>query len=148
MHEILSFCKKEAITTYSDQEVIIEEGKKSQRLFILVRGKIEIVKDGATIAILTDPGSLLGEMSLLNDTPHSATCKSCGDSELYSIVDGKSFLYQNPQIFWLVSKDLANKLQLTTQCLASFSRNLGSYSSFELNRQLDLAEEVLGAVTR
>jgi CRP/FNR family cyclic AMP-dependent transcriptional regulator len=148
MHEILSFCKNETTTTFGDQEVIIEEGKKSERLLILVRGKIEIVKDGATIAILSDPGSLLGEMSLLNDTPHTATCRSCGDSEFYSIADGKNFLHQNPQIFWLVSKDLANKLQLTTECLASFSRNLSSYSSFELNRQLDLAEEVLDAVTR
>ena len=146
MSDILSLCANEAKSSYLDQEIIIEEGTKSGRLYILISGKIEVFKDRVAIAILANPGSVMGEMSLLNNVPHSASCRAVGNAELYIIEDAEKFLQENPRIFWLVSKDLASKLKLTTDCLSEFSKNLIKYSSFELNRQLDLAEEVLSTV--
>jgi CRP-like cAMP-binding protein len=147
MREILSFCSSEKSTIVPDQTIIIEENTKTGAIFILIEGKIEIIKNGAPVAILSEPGTIIGEISLLQDCPHTATCRSLGKVKMYSIMNGKEFLLNNVNIFWLISRDLANKLQLTTSCLASFSSDIQNYSKFELNRQLDFVEEVIGSVS-
>lgn len=147
MREILNFCSSEKSTIIPDQTNIIEEGSKTGAIFILIEGRIEIIKNGASVAVLSDPGTIIGEISLLKDCPHTATCKSLGDVKVYAIMNGKDFLLNNLNIFWLISRDLANKLQLTTSCLASFSSDVQNYSKFELNRQLDFVDEVIGSVS-
>lgn len=147
MHEILSFCSSEQSTIVPDQTNIIEEGTKTGAIFILIEGRIEIIKNGSSVAILSEPGTVIGEISLLQDCPHTATCRSLGKVKMYSIMNGKEFLLNNINIFWIISRGLANKLQLTTSCLASFSSDVQNYSQFELNRQLDFVDEVIGSVS-
>ena len=147
MREILSFCSSEKSTTIPDHTSIIEEGTKTGAIFILIEGRIDIIKNGASVAILSEPGTIIGEISLLQDCPHTATCRSLGEVKMYSIMNGKEFLLKNLNIFWLISQDLANKLQLTTSCLASFSSDVQNYSKFELNRQLNFVDEVIGSVS-
>jgi CRP-like cAMP-binding protein len=147
MHEILSFCSSEQSTIVPDQTNIIEEGTKTGAIFILIEGRIEIIKNGSSVAILSEPGTVIGEISLLQDCPHTATCRSLGKVKMYSIMNGKEFLLNNINIFWIISRGLANKLQLTTSCLASFSSDVQNYSKFELNRQLDFVDEVIGSVS-
>jgi CRP-like cAMP-binding protein len=59
---------------------IVENGKKSNALFIILTGKAKVIATDSAgkEAILAHlkPGDYIGEMSLIDDQPHSATVKA------------------------------------------------------------------------
>lgn len=59
---------------------IVENGKKSNALFIILTGKAKVIAtdNSGKEAILAHlkPGDYIGEMSLIDDQPHSATVKA------------------------------------------------------------------------
>jgi CRP/FNR family cyclic AMP-dependent transcriptional regulator len=61
-------------------EVIVEQGKKSNTLFIILTGRVRVVtsdKRGREVILATlQPGDYIGEMSLIDNEPHSATCRA------------------------------------------------------------------------
>lgn len=147
MREILDFCKNQEEIVIPDNGILIEEGKTTGALFILIEGEIEVFTNGKSVAVLTEPGMIIGEISLLKDSPHTATCKAVGETKVHFIINGREFLLSNPDIFWLISRDIANKLEVTTKCLATFASDMKKYSQFELNRQLELANEIIGSTS-
>jgi CRP/FNR family cyclic AMP-dependent transcriptional regulator len=65
---------------FSRGATIVENGKKSNALFIILTGKAKVIaadKSGkeAILAHLK-PGDYIGEMSIIDDQPHSATVKA------------------------------------------------------------------------
>jgi len=42
-------------------------------------------KGDTVVAIITEPGAVLGEMSVLLDQPHTATVRAASDSAVYEI---------------------------------------------------------------
>ena len=44
---------------------LLEEGHSTGHLYILLDGRLEVIKAGATVAVVSEPGALFGEMSLL-----------------------------------------------------------------------------------
>jgi CRP-like cAMP-binding protein len=58
-------------------EYIVEQGKKCESLFILLAGRARVVvtdrRDREVILATLHPGDYLGEMSLIDHEPHSAT---------------------------------------------------------------------------
>jgi CRP/FNR family transcriptional regulator, cyclic AMP receptor protein len=55
---------------------VLEQGKSSQNLWILLDGKCEVVKDsvqdGSLVLAQLEPFNLFGEMSFFSPAPHSA----------------------------------------------------------------------------
>jgi ATP-binding cassette subfamily B protein len=65
---------------YAEGEVVVEEGAPGDRLHIIVRGKIEVLKrdpDGRPrrLAVLDD-GDFFGEIALLQGVPRTATART------------------------------------------------------------------------
>jgi CRP/FNR family cyclic AMP-dependent transcriptional regulator len=56
---------------------IVEQGEKSNTLFIILTGRVRVVtsdKRGREVILATlHPGDYIGEMSLIDNEPHSAT---------------------------------------------------------------------------
>lgn len=73
-------------------EVTVEEGRILSRegtpggrsLLIILVGKASVTRDGTTLAQL-GPGDFVGEMSLLDNQPHSATVTAETDTTLLTI---------------------------------------------------------------
>ncbi|MEY8688644.1 MAG: Crp/Fnr family transcriptional regulator [Leptothrix sp. (in: b-proteobacteria)] len=65
---------------YRRGEIIVEQGRKSDALFILLSGRARVVTSDSrgreVILAVLDPGSYLGEMSLIDNEPHSATVRA------------------------------------------------------------------------
>ena len=61
-------------------EVIVEQGEKSNTLFIILTGRVRVVtsdKRGREVILATlQPGDYIGEMSLIDNEPHSANCRA------------------------------------------------------------------------
>ena len=72
---------------FKSGDILFKAGDPGDALYIVARGKIEVLKDGANseaIAIL-GPGSAFGEMALLSGGPRTATIRAVEDTELLEI---------------------------------------------------------------
>jgi signal transduction histidine kinase len=69
-------------------ELLIEEGSAGDSMYIIIDGEFEISKRSAQQDIKLDvrePGAVIGEMSLLDHTPRSASARALQDSRLLMI---------------------------------------------------------------
>ncbi len=74
--------------SYAPGDTIIEEGAENQHLYLVLKGKIEVVKTSelgdTRIAEIGTSGSI-GEMSVFDPGPASATVRAIGDVEVWRI---------------------------------------------------------------
>lgn len=70
-------------------DAIFEEGDVGEKMYIVIRGAVDIVKavgkGPGQILVTLKPGDFLGEMSLIDDAPRSASAMAAEDSILFSI---------------------------------------------------------------
>ena len=78
--------------------MILHEGGRTGHLYVLIEGRLEVVKGDTVVATITEPGAMLGEMSVLLDKPHTATVRAAADSTIYEIDDAASFLRKQPAV--------------------------------------------------
>lgn len=109
--ELFALAKYMSFTTVDQGEPILREGDREVYLCVLVRGRAAVVKEGAgkgrpeTLAYI-GPGSVLGEMSLFDGEPRSATVIASEDADLlvFTARHLEELSHEKPQ--------LANKLLL------------------------------------
>ena len=65
---------------YRRGEIIVEQGRQSDALFILLSGRARVITSDArgreVILAVLEAGDYLGEMSLIDNEPHSATVRA------------------------------------------------------------------------
>ena len=103
---------------YPAGHVLVPQGGRLGKLFVLRTGEVEIERDGAFIDTVRQPGSVFGEMSLLLDAPHSATVRATSDVEVFVIEDALSVLEANPGWTLQIARLLARRVHNTTRRLA------------------------------
>ena len=59
--------------------VLIEEGARPGRMFVLVSGEVVVEHDGVPFARIDNPGAVFGEMSAVLDRPRRPPCGRSGD---------------------------------------------------------------------
>lgn len=52
--------------------VLLKQGTRSGKLYILLEGTLEVKRDETLVAAISEPGALFGEMSALLDIDHTA----------------------------------------------------------------------------
>jgi CRP/FNR family cyclic AMP-dependent transcriptional regulator len=117
--------------------VVIEEGTTTGRLFILIDGKVEIVKNGETVAVSGQPGDIFGDLSALLNLPHTTTVRAVRDSRFYVVAEARSFLEQNPAVSMHLCELLASRLVSVTAYLADLKHQ------FEGHDHIGMVDEVL-----
>lgn len=98
--------------------VLIPQGGKLGKLFVLREGEVEIERDGTHINSVTQACSIFGEMSLLLDIPHSATVRAVTDIQVFVIEDALRVLEANPSWALQIARLLAQRVNATTRMLA------------------------------
>src|SRR3712207_4212378 len=64
--------------------VLMERGEEADRVLVVLSGRVRISRDGQTLSE-RGPGSLIGEMSIVDGRPRSATVATAGPSEILSV---------------------------------------------------------------
>ena len=102
--------------------VLMAEGMTSGRLYVLAEGSIEVVRGETQVAVVSEPGSFFGEMSVLLDLPHTATVRALSPATVYAFDDAGAFLRSDPEIALVVARMLAQRLNAATTYLVDLKR--------------------------
>src|ERR1700722_5858277 len=81
----------ELVRVFQDGEVIFQEGERSQEMFVVRSGGVAGTKatgNGVIELAIITRGEFLGEMSLLESLPRSATARARGTTRLLCIQPG------------------------------------------------------------
>ena len=122
MREILEYCTGGVRQDVPSGTVVVHEGGRTGHLYVLIEGRLEVTKGDTVVASITEPGAVLGEMSVLLDQPHTATVRAASDSVIYQINDAASFLGQQPGVALLICRMLAQRLNAANTHLADIKR--------------------------
>lgn len=107
-------------TRFLEQDqVLFYEEDGSRECYILLVGKLEILKAGRRIAMVEQSGSFLGEMSTLLNAPRTATVRATEPAVLLELTEQRfrDFLRETPDMAWHLSVELARRLESTNQSL-------------------------------
>ena len=138
MREILDYCTGGIQRAVPAGAVLLHQGTKTGRLFVLIEGRLEVIRGDAVVAVLTDPGAVTGEMSLLLDRPHTATVRAASDSTIYEFNDATLFLNEQPAAALLIARLLAQRLNVATTYLADLMKQYAGHGT-----HLEMVGEIL-----
>lgn len=95
-------------------KAIIQKGEKTADLFVILEGQVNVYADeGAKIA-QRGPGSVLGEIALVDDNPRSAYAVALGNVRVAKL-DGRAlrrFMFQNRDIGFIMLANLSRVLSM------------------------------------
>jgi CRP-like cAMP-binding protein len=100
---------------YAAGQFVFKAGDHGQSMFIITQGEVE-VREGSTILDTIGPGSIVGEMALIDDAPRSASVVAKSDCRLVA-VDRRQFEFmvqETPFFALAVMKVLADRLRRTS----------------------------------
>lgn len=127
----------ESARSFTSGEVIFLEGDDSREMFIVLEGTVEVVKKHARgeIKLATiERGEFLGEMSLLESLPRSATARAIGSVKLLAIHPGGFLLKirRDPTFAFEMMQVLSRRIRVTNDSLMkAMSRGESSIESLK-----------------
>lgn len=112
----------ESTRTFENGEIIFEEGDDSREMFIVLEGEVEVVKATARKEVRLARicrGEFLGEMSLLESLPRSATARAIGNVRLLAIQPGGFLLKirRDPTFAFEMMQVLSRRIRITNESL-------------------------------
>lgn len=122
MQTLLSACQDHDPTAYEAGRDIIVENEKTGHLYVLLKGTMEVYRDDVSIAIVNRPGTVVGEMGLLLDIPHTASVRALEPCEVYVIEDGLAFLEKRSDAVLPIARLLAERLRNANTYLVDLKR--------------------------
>ena len=133
---------------YRRGEVIVEQGTKSNALFILLTGRARVVtadsRGREVILAVLQPGDYLGEMSLIDNEPHSATVRA--EVQCDALVLGRPeftrCMPENSSLSYAIMRGLVTRLRSADRQIESLAL-LDVYGRVA-RTLLDMAEDVDG----
>lgn len=118
--------------------VLLAEVGKDRKLYVLIKGEVEVLKGDTQVNTQSEPGSIFGELSVLLDVPHTATVRAVTPCRAYYVGDGAAFLHSNPDMAFHLAKLLARKLNSITTYLVDLKRQFQDQDD-----HLGMVDEVL-----
>jgi CRP/FNR family cyclic AMP-dependent transcriptional regulator len=124
-NEIKSVAKHLSFTELNKDEILFKEGEKGDCVCFVVEGTLDVIKQSLTgesiIITALHRGRSIGEMSVIDDFPRSATVKARTQVKLV-ILTRKSFdlvLEENPQVGIKILKRISRLLSLNLRKTSS-----------------------------
>jgi CRP-like cAMP-binding protein len=138
MANLLTLTMSYPVLSLRPGDKLIEAGEARGEMFVLMNGHLKVSRDGVEIARLIEPGTLVGEMSVLLGTDHTADVSAITEVEVRHIEDGWRWLESSPIVALHIATMACQRLDATSRMLVEL-RKEGREGSF--------LERLFGAVT-
>ena len=106
-------------------ETLVDEGGTTGAIWVLVSGSLQVLKGDVPVNVITQPGAVVGEMSVLLGTRSGATVVTTETCRLRHAADGKALLLGDPEVTRLLAVGLAERLNFVTSYLADLKEQYG-----------------------
>lgn len=95
---------------FGPDQVVFEQGDYGEEMYIIKRGKVQVLRDFAIIAEL-DGNAFFGEMALVSEEPRNASIKAIGEVEALVLkkADFRELLESKPSIASAVSYEVVKR---------------------------------------
>lgn len=135
---------------YRRGEIIVEQGRKSNALFILLTGRARVLtadnRGREVILAMLHPGDYVGEMSLIDNEPHSATVRAEVQTDVLVLgrAEFSRCLPENSSLSYAILRGLVARLRNADRQIESLAL-LDVYGRVA-RTLLDMAEEMSGVL--
>ncbi len=125
--DLLAFAAVLRERTYPRGGVIMMQGERGDALYLLAEGQVKVVligEDGREVILsVLGPGSVFGEMALLDDEPRSAHVVAMVDSSLLMLrrEDFQARLRKSPDIGLALLRELSRRLRRADDTIGSLA---------------------------
>jgi putative iron-dependent peroxidase len=135
----------------SDGDVLMRQGESGDEFFVVISGNVIVEREDQRLARL-GPGDFLGEISLIDGRPRTATATADGDVQLIVLDHGhfEALLDEFPRIGREVARTLVDRIRRTVTVpqfgIFAQGTNAHAFVEWDLRPDVDLVEaaSVLG----
>lgn len=125
MTDLLAYVAGRPLHRIEPAEVLIEEGSRPGRMFVLERGAVVIEHDGVPFARIDTPGAVFGEMAWVLEKPATATVRAVDEVDVRIVDDPEAFFVDSPGAALTVLRTTASRLDGLTQYLVDVKQQFG-----------------------
>lgn len=119
---LLQIATMVSVSSFKKGDVILKEGQLNKNLFFLRNGHAEVVLAGEVVAMLQNPGEVIGEMSVVTERPVSTTIRAGIDldcfvinTENFGLVPPKEKDHFQHLLYRMYSNILSDRLMKTNE---------------------------------
>ncbi|WP_455382790.1 Crp/Fnr family transcriptional regulator [Salinispira pacifica] len=129
-HNIRALAKSCTERTFAKGEVIVRQGNPGVGLFIIIRGKVKIVKqldEDSQIEIATHgPGEVIGEMAVLDGAPRTANVVAEEETTCLVLASWafNAFMEAHPEVALQILPIVVKRFRETNEALINLKTSL------------------------
>jgi CRP/FNR family cyclic AMP-dependent transcriptional regulator len=139
---MLDHCYQLPELTFAPGTSVIKQGESAWTLFVLVQGIVVVERDAVAVARIDTPGAVFGEMSVLLESPATATVRCETEVSMRVADDPLQFMTVQPEVALELARVLAGRVDSLTQYLVDVKQQYA-----DLDGHLGMLDTVLGALT-
>jgi signal transduction histidine kinase len=139
-------------------QVLMEEGEPGDAMYVIAEGEFEVIKDSGDRQVILArrvPGDFIGEISLLEQSPRSATIRALVDSRVFRIGQAsfRQLLVASPNASAAILKTVGQRLRGTESVLVQREKmaalgTLAAGLAHELNNPAAAVRRAAGQLRR
>jgi CRP/FNR family transcriptional regulator, cyclic AMP receptor protein len=137
MSSILELIQGGEVRHFETGQVVIDQGDRTNLLFFLIEGAVEVVKDGVTVATCSQSGAVFGELSALLGGNHTATVRTLKPCAFRVVRNPREFLQSSPMVCLHVCELVARRLDALNKYLVDVKQQ------FEGHEHLGMVDNVI-----
>lgn len=141
MNDVLAMCRLFPELRVSQGETLMQESVQSHRLYVLIEGAFEVVRNGVRVVQIDEPGAFMGEISMLLGMPPTAQLIATRDSRVHVIEDAEAAVRAQPELTFAMAQLLARRLSAVTAYLVDIKRQYA-----DSDTHLGLMDKVLSSL--
>jgi len=141
MKDVLAMCSNLPEMRVAKGDSLIEEGVRTDRLYVLKCGTFEVVRNGVRVVLIGEPGAFLGEISAVLGSAPTASVVATQDSTVHVVDDASTCVQSRPELTYAIAQLLARRLSAVTAYLVDIKRQYA-----DSNTHLALMDQVLGSL--
>ena len=134
MASLLELTSSRPSRTLRPGEVLLVQGEAGGDLFVLETGQLVVERDGIKLATISQPGTPIGEMSVLLGIRNSATVRAETETEVKVVEDARAHLAEGSALTLRLAELVAGRLNATSALVV------------ELSKQRQKGDSVLGRI--
>jgi CRP-like cAMP-binding protein len=104
MNDVLAMCSDLPELVLSGREVLIEEGVRSDRLYVLKSGAFEVVRNGVRVVTISEPGRVHGRDFGMLGSASTASVVAARDSTVHVVDSASTAVRERPELTYAIAK--------------------------------------------